>query len=97
MTYKSEESLKLYNVLIKRGLSPELSDLISGELRTSWTANRMLGYLRQLPYVSEVEIVDEMLAIVSDRDRIMQKKEAEFYQAKMNELYYYDFGEEGNE
>ena len=47
----------------------------------------MLGYLRNVRNISEEEIVDEMLAIISDRDRIRQKKEMEFYQGKINQIY----------
>lgn len=35
----------------------------------------------------EVEVVDEMLAILSDRNAIIKKKETEQAQAKINELY----------
>ena len=77
MGYKSDESKELYRVLEKRGYSPEFCELISSELRTTWTANRMLGYLRQLPRLKEEDIVDEMLGILADRDRIRQKKEME--------------------
>ncbi len=87
MAYKSEESIKLYTELRKRGFEERFCELISRELRTTWTANRMLGYLRALPVVGEEDIVDEMLGILSDRDRIMQKKEMEFYQAKINDIY----------
>ena len=34
-----------------------------------------------------MEVVDEMLAILSDRNEIMRKKEAEHAQEKMKELY----------
>ena len=33
------------------------------------------------------EVADEMLAILSDRDRIMQKHQTEYAQAKINEMY----------
>lgn len=89
MGYKSDESVELFRVLSKRGYSPEFCELISRELNTTWTANRMLGYLRQLPRLKEEDIVDEMLGILADRDRIRQKKEMEYYQGKINELYMY--------
>lgn len=87
MSYLSEESIQLNKVLRSMGYEARFCDLISKELRTPWTATRMLGYLRQVSYIREEEIVDEMLAILSDRDRIVQKKEMEFYQSKINELY----------
>lgn len=87
MTFKSAESEELYNVMIRKGYAPEFSRLISEQLCTPWTANRMLGYLRYVPKLREEDIVDEMLGILGDRERIIQKKEMEFYQAKLNELY----------
>ncbi len=81
--------MELFRVLSKRGFSPEFCEIVTKELNTPWTANRMLGYLRHLPYVKEGDIADEMLCILEDRERIRQKKEMEYYQAKMNELYYY--------
>lgn len=87
MAFKSDESIELYNELLERGFAPEFCNLISNELRTTWTANRMLGYLRYLPLLREEDIVDEMLCILSDRDRIRQKKELEFNQSQINHMY----------
>ena len=87
MSYKSDESVKLYKVLTKRGYSPEFSELVSRELNTTWTANRMLGYLKYLPVLREEDIVDEMLGILADRDRIRQKKELEHAQGVINDIY----------
>ena len=87
MIHKSDESVELFRVLSRRGYSPEFCELISNQLNTTWTANRMLGYLRNLPKLKEEDIVDEMLGILSDRDRIRQKKEMEYNQAKLNEFY----------
>ncbi len=85
----SEESKKLYSELARRGYDRNFCGLIAMQLNTSWTAGRMLGYLRQVPVLNDTDIVDEMLAILSDRDRIRQKKEMEYYQGKLNELYRY--------
>jgi len=89
MAQRSPESIELYNVLEKKGYRPEFCELISLQMNTSWTARRMLGYLREVPRLREEDVVDEMLAIMSDRDRIRQKKEMEYYQSKINELYMY--------
>ena len=43
------------------------------------------------------EIADEMLAIMEDRERWIQKKTAEYYNSKYNELLYYGIGEEAEE
>ena len=56
--------------------------------------HRMTGYLLSAKPRTEEEIVDEMLAIMSDRDRWIQKKEAEYYNQKYNEYLSSGFEEE---
>ena len=80
-------SMQLYDMLVERGYPEALCELITRNLNTDYTATRMIGYLSHYSYLPELEIVDEMLAILSDRNAIMQKKEAEEAQAKLNELY----------
>ena len=87
MADRSQESLELYEILMDREYPADFCEMISRILNTTWTANRMLGYLRYMPHIREEDIVDEMLGILFDRDRIRQKKEMEFYQGKINELY----------
>lgn len=91
MAYRSEESKQLQSILLDRGYDAKFAELIATQLNTSWTANRMIGYLRHLPKLREEEIVDEMLGILSDRDRIQQKKEMEHYQGRLNELKWQTF------
>lgn len=87
MAYKSDESMELYQVLKERGYEDRFCELITSQLNTTWTANRMLGYLRYLPVLREEDIVDEMLAILSDREAIRKKKEMEQAQGVINEIY----------
>jgi hypothetical protein len=47
----------------------------------------MMGYLAKSDVLPLEEVADEMLAILSDRDRIMQKHQTEYAQAKINEMY----------
>ena len=58
---------------------------VADNLRTEKPMSRMIGYLLSAGPRSEEEIVDEMLAIMSDRDRWVQKKEAEYANQKYNE------------
>ncbi len=44
----------------------------------------MMGYLRHYKLLPLEEVADEMLAILSDRNRIMQKKDCEEINAKWN-------------
>ena len=56
--------------------------------------SRMIRYLRNANPRSAEEIADEMLAIMEDRNRWVQKKEAEYYNAKYNEMLYNGLGVE---
>ena len=56
-------------------------------MNTDYTATRMLGYLYRVTDPRIEDLVDEMLAILSDRDAIVQKKEMEHAQAVMNDVY----------
>ena len=87
MKTRSEISMQLYEMLLERGYPQNLCELITRNLNTDYTATRMIGYLSHYSYLPEVEVVDEMLAILSDRNAIMKKKELEATQAKINELY----------
>lgn len=90
----SEYSKELYKELLRRGYDPEFCKLISREMHTDFTAKRMLGYLRQFPTLPMEEIVDEMLAIESDRDAWIQKKQSEQAQQTINEIMMSGFDEE---
>lgn len=85
MKAKSPMSQELYEIMVNKGYSEEFSDLITMNLNTDFTAGRMIGYLSHYTSLPEVEIVDEMLSIIEDRNRIMQKKELEATNAKWNE------------
>ncbi len=85
MIQKSEKSMALYEMMLRRGYPAEFCDEVTKNLNTDFTAQRMMGYLYQYDELPMVEIVDEMLAILSDRNRIMQKKELERSNAAYNE------------
>lgn len=97
MKPRSELSMKLYNLMIERGYAEEFSDLITKNLNTDFTAKRMIGYLKYYKKPPMEEIVDEMLAIVSDRNRIMQKKELESVNASWNDYLNRGFYEDEEE
>ena len=87
MKPRTELSMLLYHIMLDRGYPENLCDLVTRNLNTDYTASRMIGYLSHYSYLPDVEVVDEMLAILSDRNAIMRKKEAEQAQQKINELY----------
>ena len=51
--------------------------------------SRMIGYLRHARPGSAEEIADEMLAIMEDRERWIQKKSAQYYNSRYNEILNY--------
>lgn len=92
MRDRSESSLMLYDYLREQGYPEVFCDLITKNLNTDFTAGRMLGYLSHYSHLPEEEIVDEMLSILSDRNRIMQKKQLESNNAKWNEILQFGLG-----
>ena len=85
MKPRTAKSMELYEMMLRRGYPEPFCDQITKNLNTDWTAQRMIGYLSHYKKLPLEEVVDEMLAILSDRNRIMQKKELESVNAKWNE------------
>ena len=77
MKERTEKSMQLYRMLQQRGYPEDFCVLISENLNTDFTANRMIGYLSHYKTLPETEIVDEMLSILSDRNAIIKKKQME--------------------
>lgn len=95
MKTRSELSMQLYHMMLEKGYPQNLCDLITQNLNTDFTAARMIGYLSHYSYLPELEVVDEMLAILSDRDALMRKKEAERANEAITHLY--NFGLDSRE
>ncbi len=84
----SERTDELYKVLLDRGYPKEFcAEIAYKNMNTDYTATRMLGYLYRVSDPRIEDLVDEMLAILSDRDAIIQKKEMEHAQAVINEIH----------
>ena len=84
----SERTDEVYKVLLDRGYPKEFcAEIAYKNMNTDYTATRMLGYLYRVSDPRIEDLVDEMLAILSDRDAIIQKKEMEHAQAVINEIY----------
>lgn len=84
----SERTEELYRLLLSKGYPKELCREIAYQhMNTDYTATRMLGYLYRVSSPRVEDLVDEMLAILSDRQQIIQKKEMEQAQAVMNDVY----------
>ena len=84
----SERTDELYKVLLDRGYPKEFcAEIAYRNMNTDYTATRMLGYLYRVSDPRIEDLVDEMLAILSDRNAIIQKEEMEYAQAVINEIY----------
>lgn len=97
MKPKSEKSIDLYHLMLKRGYPEEFCDIITKNLNTDFTANRMIGYLSHYKELPVKEIADEMLAILSDRNRIMKKKKLESINISLNDLMMQNWCEDEDE
>lgn len=86
----SESWKRTYRELIEavkeKGYPEQLGKDIAKNLGSEKTMSRMISYLHMADPHSAEEIVDEMLAIMEDRERWVSKKEAEYYNSKYNEL-----------
>ena len=85
MKPRTAKSMELYDILIRRGYPEPFCNEITKNLNTAWTAQRMIGYLSHYKKLPMEEIADEMLAILNDRNRIMQKHELEETNARWND------------
>ena len=84
----SEQTDELYQVLLDRGYPKKFcAEVAYKNMNTDYTATRMLGYLYRVSEPRIEDLVDEMFAILSDRDAIIRKKEMEHAQAVMNDIY----------
>ena len=84
----SERTDELYRLLLSKGYPKEFcAEIAYKNMNTDYTATRMLGYLYRVSNPRVEDLVDEMLAILSDRQQIIQKKEMEQAQAVMNDVY----------
>lgn len=82
-----EKTEELYRVLLERGYPEELcAEIAFRQMNTDYTATRMLGYLYRVSSPRVEDVIDEMLAILSDRQAIIQKKELEHAQAVINDV-----------
>ena len=84
----SEKTDELYSLLLSKGYPKEFcAEIAYKNMNTDYTATRMLGYLYRVTDPRIEDLVDEMLAILSDRQQIMEKKELEHAQAVINDIY----------
>jgi len=94
---KETRSEKLYELMLRKGYPPEFADLAAQQMRTDYTSERMIAYVSRAGLVPPEEFADEMLAVLSERDRLRSKHIAEYAQKKVNDLYQSGIAEEVEE
>lgn len=94
MKQRTEVSMQLYKLMLERGYPEEFCDIITKNLNTDFTAQRMIGYLYHYDRPPVEEIADEMISILSDRNQIMEKKELEEVNARWNDFLMNGFNED---
>ena len=98
MRADKREKEKIRQTLVRKieslGYPREFGEAIAANLGGAASMSRMVGYLQQVKPGSAEEIADEMLAICSDRDRWIRKKELEYYNSRYNEMLNRGLGEE---
>ena len=89
---------ELYDALQLKGYPEDFCrEIAYRQMNTDYTATRMLGYLYRISEPRPEDVVDEMLAILSDRNAIIQKKELEHAQTTINKVYGKGCGKEKQE
>lgn len=83
----SEKSETLYKLMVNKGYPEEFSRLISNEMSTDFTADRMIHYIANGEMRPLEEVADEMLSIKAFRDNLVEKHIAEHAQERINDLY----------
>ncbi len=73
--------------MLKKGYPDKFARVVASEMGTEFAGKRMIGYIAANRLLPLEEVADEMLAIQSDRDRIVSKHISEHAQQKINEFY----------
>ena len=76
----------LIGTVAQMGYPEEFGKVIAKNLGSEKTMRRMTAYLKNAKPHSAEEIADEMLAIMSDREQWIAKKEAEEANARYTQL-----------
>ncbi|MCH4206397.1 MAG: hypothetical protein LKF53_08425 [Solobacterium sp.] len=82
----NDEEMKMIRILQRYGYPESFGRAIAQQLRTENSMKRMIGYLLQGKPSNPEEIADEMIAIEEEKQRWIQKKQAEYANQKYNKL-----------
>ena len=83
-----DKSSEVNRALQEKGFPDEFcAEIAYKYMNTEFTSDRMLRYLYRMSQPSVEDVVDEMFAIISERDRLVEKHRSEQAQARINEIY----------
>lgn len=85
---------RLIGAVVACGFPAEFGQALAAGLGGEKSLRRMTGYLLSARPRSMEEVADEMVAICDQRDHWVERKKSEYYQAKVNEFYNRDRGNE---
>ena len=85
---------ELYDLMLSKGYPAEFVSIVAEQMHTEYTSERMIRYISQAGLLPPQEIADEMISILAERDRLVQKHISEHAQGKLNEMYRGDIFEE---
>ena len=88
---------ELYNLMVEKGYPSGFAAIVATELHTEFTAKRMMGYIKARDQLPLEEVADEMMAILTDRDRFIKKHITQNAQEAINEWYRRDVEEDSQE
>lgn len=83
----AEKNDILYKLMLRKGYPEAFALVVSTEMSTDFTSEKMISYIGRNGLRPLEEVADEMLAILSERDRIRDKHISEHAQQKINILY----------
>ena len=72
--------------MIRKGYPEQFASIVAEQMHTEYTSQRMIRYISRCPLLPPQEVADEMLAILADRDSLVQKHIAQHAQGKINAL-----------
>lgn len=94
MGYAPEKSAKLFKLMVSKGYPTEFCEIVANELKTDFTASRMISYIASYPRLPLEEVADEMLAILHERDMISDLRQSEDAQHSISMMYRFGLGNE---
>ena len=78
---------ELYDLMVQKGYPAEFASIVAEQMHTEYTSERMILYISRAGLLPPQEIADEMVSILAERDRLVQKHIAQHAQGKVNEMY----------